>query len=242
MNLAKIAVERPTITTFAVILLTLGGLGAATQLGQLEDPEFTIKTAAVTTVYPGATAEEVELEVTDRLERAIQEMPQVKRIRSRSSPGFSIINVDILSKYDSSKIPQIWDELRRKVNDAAGDLPPGAGKPVVGDDFGDVYGFLVALTGDGFDYAEMETFADALKKELSLVPGVSRVEFWGVPQRCVYIDVSESRLSQLGLTMDDLRATLQQQNLVVDAGGIDFPVNRLRVQPTGTFSSLDDIG
>jgi len=242
VSLAKTAVEKSTFTGFATVLFLLAGLYSYTQLGQLEDPEFTIKSATVTTTYPGATAEEVELEVTDRIELAIQEMPQVKFVESLSRPGLSLVKLDIKPHYLSRELPQIWDELRKKVGDVRGKLPPGAGEPVVGDDFGDVYGFLLAVTGDGFTYAELENYVDDLKKELSLVDGVARVELWGVQTRCIYIDVQQSQLSQLGIAVEDIQRTLEQQNLVVDSGGLDLPEERLRIEQTGAFRSPEDIG
>ena len=242
MSLAESAVRKPAVTWFGTILIILGGLAAYFQLGQLEDPEFTVKDATVVTIYPGASAQEVELEVTDRLERAIQEMPQVKEFESRSSAGMSHIKVSIMARFGSDELPQIWDVLRKKLRDAAGDLPPGVQEPIVGDDFGDVYGFLFAVYSDGYSDAQLENYADELKRELSLVKGVARVELWGVRHRCIYLDTSESRLHALGLTMADLQRTLQQQNMVVQSGAVELQGERWRVDISGTFTSPLEIG
>ncbi len=242
MSLPNFAIGKRTVTAFTTALLLVSGVFAYTQLGQLEDPEFTVKTAVITTTYPGASAEEVELEVTDRIEIALQEMPQVKYLESNSRPGTSNITVEILAKYPSGDLPQIWDELRKKVRDVRTSMPPGVGEPIVGDDFGDVYGFLLAVTADGFTYAQLEDYVDAMKKELSRVDGVSRVELWGEQTRCIYLDTTEAKLSQLGVTMEDLHDTLTQQNLVVDSGGVDLSVERLRIEQTGAFTSPRDIG
>lgn len=242
MSLADKAVSKPTITWFATILIVLGGLAAFFKLGQLEDPEFTVKDATVVTLYPGASAEEVEKEVTDRLERAIQEMPEVKEFESRSSAGMSHIKVSMMSKYGSDQLPQVWDVLRKKISDATKDLPPGVQEPKVGDDFGDVYGFLLAIYSDGYTDAQLENYADEIKRELSLVKGVARVELWGVQKRCIYVESSESRLHALGLTVSDLQRTLQQQNLVVQSGAVEMQDERLRVDITGVFTSAQDIG
>lgn len=243
MSIAQVCVERKTVTGFTTAILLIAGVIGYFQLGRLEDPEFAIKSATVTVTYPGATAEEVELEVTDRIEIAIQEMPQLKYVKSISRPGLAIVQVEILPKYTSEKLPQIWDELRKKVRDASKDLPPGAGEPIVADDFGDVYGFLLAVTRDeGFTDAELEAEVDALKKELSLVPGVARVELWGVQPQCIYVDVQETQLAQLGITLEQVQATLAGQNLVVDSGEIDLPTERLRIEQTGAFRSPEDIG
>ena len=192
MSLAALAVEKRTLTYFITVMLVLGGLFSFMQLGQLEDPEFAVKTASITTTYPGASAEEVELEVTDRIELAIQEMPELDRISSISRPGLSIIKVDIKEEYWADRLPQVWDVLRKKVSDMQSQLPPGVDTPQVADDFGDVFGFVLAVTGDGFTYAELEKYAKDLRKELSLVEGVARVDLWGVQHKAIYIDASET--------------------------------------------------
>ena len=241
MLLPKFALERRAVSYFFSLLLIFGGLASFSQLGQLEDPDFTIKRAVVTTSYPGSSAAEVELEVTDRIEVAVQQMKQLDHIESFSSPGLSLVKIDIKPSFVSSEMPQIWDELRRKVHDVESSLPPGAGRPMVNDDFGDVFGLLLAITGDGFSYAELERYVDNLKKELSLVVGVGKVDVWGVQQRVVYLDVSETQLTELGLSDESIEATLQQQNLVVDAGNIDVQSQRYRIAPSGTFASPADI-
>ena len=237
MSLSALAVKNRTVTYFFVILLLIGGTGAFFQLGQLEDPEFTVKTAVIVTAYPGASPQEVELEVTDRIELAIQEMPQVDYLKSFSRAGLSLIEVNIKPEYWSDRLPQVWDELRRKVRDIEHQLPPGAGRPDVSDDFGDVFGFQLAVTGDGFSYAELEQYAKDLKKELSLVTGVSRVDLWGVQQKVIYIDVAQQQLSELGMTDESILKTLNQQNMVVDGGSLDLQNNRFRIAPTGDFQS-----
>jgi multidrug efflux pump subunit AcrB len=242
VSLSQASVQKRTVTTFSTIVLLLAGLASFFALGQLEDPEFTVKTAVVTTPYPGATAEEVELEVTDRVELAIQEMQQLKEIESFSRAGFSLITVDIQARYRSNELPQIWDELRKKVRDIVPQLPPGAGPPAVSDDFGDVFGFLLAVVSDGFTDADLERAVDEIKKELSLVPGVARVDRWGVQPSAIYVEATQARLSQLGLTIADIQRTLSQQNVVVDGGSIDFQGQRFRVQTTGEFSSPEEIG
>jgi len=241
MNLPAIAIQRRAITNFLTLLVVVGGLYCYSQLGQLEDPEFTIKTAAIVTSYPGASPEQVELEVTDRIETKLQEMAEIKYLYSSSHPGLSIIKVDIKDEYWSDRLPQVWDILRKKVRDVEGSLPPGASRPEVMDDYGYVFGFLIAVTSDGYDDAELERYVKNLRKELSLVPGVARVSLWGVRDKRIYIDVSESQLSQLGLTAEELVATLQTQNMVVDAGRVDFQTMRFRVAPTGEFESPEAI-
>ncbi|EMI17281.1 transporter, AcrB/D/F family protein, partial [Rhodopirellula maiorica SM1] len=242
MNLAELSIEKRAITYFGIGLIVLGGVFCYFQLGQLEDPEFSVKTAAITTTYPGASAEQVELEVTDRLETKLQEMTELKNVYSNSRAGLSIIKVDIKSNYWSERLPQVWDVLRKKVADVEPTLPPGAGKPKVGDDFGYVFGFLLAVSSDGFNYAELEKYVKEMRKELSVVKGVARVDLWGVQDKRIYLDVSSAQLAELNLTPAQLIQTLQSQNMVVDAGHVDYQTQRLRVAPTGAFRTPEEIG
>jgi len=242
MGLTAFAIEQRLFAYFATLVVALTGIAAFFNLGQLEDPEFTIKTAVISTQYPGASPEEVELEVTDKIELAVQEMAEIKYVESLSRAGLSIIKVEIRPEYLSDKIPQIWDELRRKIRDTEGSLPPGAGRPDIGDDFGDVFGFQIALTADGFNYAEQEQYAKDLKKEISLVKGVARVDLWGAQPKVIYIDASRAQLTQYGISDQTLAGTLRAQNLVVDAGSVDVESRRYRIAPTGSFQSPEEIG
>lgn len=242
MNLAAVAIQKRAITYFGVLLVLAGGAFSYLQLGQLEDPEFTVKTAAIVTVYPGADAEQVELEITDRIETKLQEMTELDHVYSNSRPGLSIIKVDIKSEYWSDRLPQVWDVLRKKVQDVKSSLPPGAGDPIVADDFGYVFGFLLAVSSDGYSYAELERHVKNMRKELSVVPGVARVDLWGAQEKRVYIEFTTAQLAELGLVPDQIMQTLLLQNLVVDAGHVDYLTERIRVAPTGEFKSPEDIG
>jgi multidrug efflux pump subunit AcrB len=242
VSLAEIAIENRTVTYFSVFLLVVGGIGSFFALGQLEDPEFTVKTAVVSTAYPGASPREVELEVTDRVEKAIQELPQLKHTYSTSVAGLSVVKVDIKDEYWADELPQVWDEMRSKLVDIEGQLPPGSGKPIVTDDFNFVFGFVLAITGDGYSLEQLDGYVDHLRKELNLVPGVSRVEQWGEPDRVIWVDVSQQQLSELGISAETVAATLRQQNVVVDAGNVDLQNRRFRVAPTGAFERPEDIG
>jgi multidrug efflux pump subunit AcrB len=241
MSLVSLAIEKKTVTYFATFLIVVAGIMSYSQLGQLEDPEYTVKTASITTSYPGASPEEVELEVTDLIETKLQEMEEIKNIYSLSRAGQSIIKVDIKDSYWANRLPQVWDVMRKKIKDVEGKLPPGAGKPQIGDDFGYVFGFLLAMTGEGFSYAEMETYAKDLRKELILVEGVARIDFWGIQEKRIYLDVSQAQLATLGLTGETIQSTLQLQNMVVDAGRVDLQTERFRIAPTGAFESPEDI-
>jgi multidrug efflux pump subunit AcrB len=238
MSLVSLAIEKKTVTYFITFLIVAAGILSYTQLGQLEDPEYTVKTASITTSYPGASPEEVELEVTDLIETKLQEMEEIKNIYSLSRAGQSIIKVDIKDTYWSDRLPQVWDIMRKKISDIE---PALAGTPQIGDDFGYVFGFLLALTGEGFSYAELETYAKVLRKELILVEGVARIDFWGIQEKRIYLDVSQAQLSTLGLTGESIQRTLQLQNMVVDAGRVDLQTERFRIAPTGAFESPEDI-
>jgi len=241
VNLAKIAIEKKAVTYFITALLIVGGIASFLSLGQLEDPDFSVKTAVILTQYPGASAEQVELEVTDRIEVALQQLKTLDYIKSFSAPGYSQIWVNISTQYWSDQLPQIWDEMRRKIRDVEESLPPGCERPVINDDFGDVYGLVMAITGDGFTYAEMEETAKDLRKELSLVEGVARVELWGTQPKVIYLEASETQLSQLGISDKSIISTMKEQNMMVDAGSVDVQQKRVRLAPTGEFRSPKDI-
>jgi len=242
VSLTQFAIEKKTLTQFVVFLLVVGGLLSYMSLGRLEDPDFTVKTGVIFTAYPGASPEEVELEVTDRIEQAIQEMPELRYLYSMSKAGLSIVKVDMKQNVLAEELPQAWDDMRKKIRDVVPNLPPGAIKPEIVDDFSFVYGFVLAVTGDGYSYAELEDYVKLIKKELSLVTGVSRVELWGVQPKVIYLDVAEAQLAELGITHEDIVATLTQQNMVVAGGSVEVPGRRFRVETTGEFGSPEEIG
>ncbi len=241
MNIAEISIRNSTITWVATFLLLFGGLFSYQSLSRLEDPEFTIKEALVITPYPGATPVEVEQEVTDMLETAIQRMYQVKEIRSYNKEGVSIITVEMQDKYDKHTLPGVWEQLRRKVRDAQTGLPPGAGPSQVNDDFGDVYGVLFSITGDGFSYQEIKDHADFIKRELLLVEDVARIELWGDQQEAIYVEFSRSKMAQLGISQEQVYALLSLQNQVAPAGKVRVGRDYVRIQPLGGINAVDDI-
>ena len=239
--LVSYAVHNKAVTYLFLILLVFGGIGSYFAIGQLEDPIFSVKSATIITRYPGASPEEVEQEVTDRLELALQQMPELKDIYSVSKAGESYIKIDIQDKYWSDRLPQVWDNMRKKIADVTPQLPPGVQQPQIGDDFGFVFGFLLALSGDGYTPAEIESYAKLIKKELSLVEDVTRVDLWGVQPKVIYIDVEEQATHDLGLTPQTILNILQNQNLVVNAGWVDVGVDRYRIGLTGDFKSPQEI-
>jgi multidrug efflux pump subunit AcrB len=242
VKITEYAISKKTVAYFFILIIIGGGVWSFQKLGKLEFPTFTIKTAVVSTPYSGASARQVEQEVTDRIETAIQTMSQVKKVRSISKAGISIIYVDIKNKFNSQAIPQIWDELRRKISDAQRTLPPGAGPSVVNDDFGDEYGVFFALTGEGYTYEELKDTADFLKRELLLVEGVASVAMWGDQQEIVELELSRARMAELGVSMAAVINTLNQQNQVSEAGRVAVDGADIRISPTGEFTSIASLG
>jgi multidrug efflux pump subunit AcrB len=241
MNPAKIALDRNIVTWVIIVLLLLGGIRAFMTMPRLEDPEFTIKDAIVITPYPGASAEEVEKEVTDRIEKALQEMGQLKEIfASTSYRGMSVIQPRMHDKYDAAKLPQVWDELRRKISDVQSQLPPGAGPSIVNDDFGDVYGIFLAITGEGYSMAELKEVGEFLRKELTLVQDVARVDFYAVRPEVVFIELDRDRMAQLGVPPAAIIQELQARNLVANAGRVEVGTELITIEPTGIFTDVAD--
>ena len=242
MNIAQVAIDKKVITIVITLLLFFGGIKSYNKLGRLEDPEFTVKTARVITYYPGATAMEVSDEVTDKVEIAIQKLGQLKYITSLSMPGFSSIEVEIEDKYTADDLPQVWDELRRKVNDVQDDLPPGTSTSLVWDDFGDVYGIFFAIYGDGYTDKEIYEYSKLLRRELLLVQDVADITLFGVRQERVYVEIPRERIAQLGISPKLIYASLAGQNMVSDAGNIEVGSQYVRIFPTGELTSIEDIG
>jgi multidrug efflux pump subunit AcrB len=243
MNIGEYSVERPVISWLIVIILVFGGIWAFDNMGKLEDPAFTIKLAKIITLYPGASAQQVQDEVTYHIEDALQRMEQVKHIKmSISRPGMSDIQIEFKDKYRAEDFPGIYDELRRKIADMKSKLPPGAQDPVIIDEFGDVYGIYVALTGQGYSWRDLWDFADRMKRELVLVHGVRKVTIGGEQREVVYADISRARLGELGISPNHIANILKSQNVVADAGEVSVGPEYLRVSPTGEFASVVEIG
>lgn len=224
-----------------MLAVILGGFKSYFDLGRLEYPTFKIKKATVVTLYPGATAREVENEVTDKIEEEIQKMPQIDNITSISRSGFSLIYVEIRSEYTASEIPQIWDELRRKVSDIHPKLPDGVSVSKVGDDFGDVYGIFMALSGKGYNIDELNDYADVLKKELLRVPDVAKIDLWGVQTKTIYVEFNRAKLSNLKISQDRLFQTLSSSNMVVSAGAVKVDDEYCRFRLSGEIDGINAI-
>jgi multidrug efflux pump subunit AcrB len=243
MNIGAYSVENKVVAWLLVVIMVGGGLWGFRLMGKLEDPAFTIKQAKIITRYPGATARQVQEEVTFHIEEALQLMGQLKRIRmSISRPGLSDITVEFKDEYQAADFPDIYDELRRKMQDMRPALPPGVQGPRIVDDFGDVYGVYLALTGPDYSYRDLFDAADALKRQLVLVPGVRKIVIGGEQPEVVYIEISRTRLGELGLSLPQIAELLESQNAVVDAGRVAVGPDYLRIEPTGEFDSVQAMG
>ncbi|MCG5529784.1 efflux RND transporter permease subunit [Halorhodospira halochloris] len=241
MSIGAWAIGRARLILFSVVLLALSGVWAYGELGKLEDPDFTIHTALVHVEYPGARAERVEAEVTEVLERHIQQLGELEEIESVSRDGNAIIYVHVQERYTGQRLRQIWDELNKKVQRAAAELPDSTRGPFVDDDYGDVFGLLYAVTGDGFTQREIDDYADELRRELLRVPGVARSELFGRQGERIFVEISRERIAALGLHPGQIVQALQRQNVVAPGGAIDLDDNRVGLFVSGVFDTVEDV-
>ena len=236
MKLVKYFLQKKAVTILLLVLILAGGLFSYIKMGKLEDAPFTIKQALVLTPYPGASPSEVQSQVTDVLEESIQSLGELYYLKTENRTGLSKITVYVKKEIRADEMQQLWDKLRRKVNDVQSKLPAGAGPSVVNDDFGDVLGVFYGLTGKSHTYRELEDEAKIIKNELLKIKDVAKIEIYGIQTPTIDVSVSPSVMAQSGITTSDIARAFEAQNKVVDAGQ-----NRLRIESTGNFYSLDDI-
>ena len=241
MKLVKYFLQKKQVTILLLVLVIAGGLFSYVKMGKLEDAPFTIKQALVLTPYPGASSSEVQSQVTDILEESIQSLGELYYLKTENRAGLSKITVYVKKEIRADEMQRLWDKLRRKVNDVQSKLPAGAGPSVVNDDFGDVLGVFYGLTGEGRTYRELEDQAKLIKNELLKVKDVAKVEIYGTQTPTIDVSVSPSVMARSGITTADIAHAFEGQNKVVDAGGLDAGANRIRIESTGNFYSLDDI-
>jgi len=239
VDLTAAAIAKNRITLTVVGLVILAGISAYNQLPKAQDPGFIIRTVVITTRFPGASPERVELLVTDKIEKKIQEMPEIDSITSESRTGISIIYANFKESYKVMR--PIFDDLRRKVDVVTPDLPQGTEKPIVDDEFGDVFGSVYTLQGDGFSYAELKTIADELRDDLLKEPDIAKVSIHGAQQEVIFVEYNNSRLSELGLSPQRLSASLASVNIVSSGGDIVSGRERITLEPTGNFESVEDL-
>jgi len=240
-NLSKWALDHAPLTRYLMVVLMVLGAFAYFQLGQDEDPPFTFRAMVVRTYWPGATAQQVAEQVTDKLERSLQEAPYADKIRSYSKPGESQIIFQIKDSSKPGDVANVWYTVRKKIGDIRNTLPAGIQGPFFNDDFGDVYGVIYALESDGFSYAELKTLADEVRQQLLRVKDVAKVDQFGVQDEKVYIEISQKRVAQLGLDFNTVLAQLGSQNAVESAGTIQSPLDVVQVRVAGQFTSVEQL-
>lgn len=241
MKLTDYAFNNKPLVYFFLFILIAGGIGAFFSMSKLEDPEIKVKQALIITLYPGASAHQVEMEVTDVLEKAIRTMGELDHVESRSMADYSEVLVELESTVRGDDIEQKWDMLRRKVTNAQSQLPEGARTSIVVDDFGDVYGMFYAMTSDGLDYKEMTDYANLIKRELQNMPGVRRVEMYGEQKACINIEMIQDKMANLGVHPLEVLNTLNNQNKTVYSGYFNSGDHRLRVAVNDSYKSIEDI-
>ena len=240
MDLSNWAFKNRLLVYFVLAVLVVGGGYSCYEMSKLEDPEVKVKAALVVATYPGASAHQVEMELTDVLEKHIRTMDAVDQITSYSYNDLSILQVELKPTVPDAQVEQYWDMLRRRVGDTP--LPPGANRPIVKDDFGQVFGMFYALTGDGMGDRQLADYAELIKRELLLVKGVERIDLYGERSECIYINLLQDRMANLGVSPAEVLATLNGQNQTTYSGYFDNGDRRVRIHVSDRFRTVDDIG
>ncbi|WP_298827625.1 efflux RND transporter permease subunit [uncultured Piscinibacter sp.] len=240
-NISRWALDHPALTRYLLVVLLLLGFAAYFQLGQDEDPPFTFRAMAIRVFWPGATAQQVADQVTDKLERTLQEVPYSDKIRSYSKPGEALILFQVKDHSPPREMAQIWYTVRKKIGDMRGTLPAGVVGPFFNDEFGDVYGSIYALSADGFSYQELKDQADFVRQRLLKVKDVNKVQVFGAQDEKVFIEIPQKRLAQLGLDFSQVLAQIGQQNAVESAGTVNAPTDYVQVRVAGQFNSVDEL-
>jgi len=240
-NLTNWALKHQTLVLYCMLLLTLSGLLAYTKLGQSEDPPFTFKVMLVHATWPGVSAEEMKQQVTDKLEKKLQELPHLDFLKSFSRPGETMIFVTIKDDTESSEIPELWYQVRKKIGDIRNTLPQQLESLTFNDEFSDVYGSLYALTGDGFSFADLKKQAELIRTELLKVKNVAKVEFFGEQKQRLFIEIANAKLVTLGISTRELINILQSQNTIVPSGTFDSADERIRIAVSGRYTQIEDL-
>ncbi|XQE66189.1 efflux RND transporter permease subunit [Pseudomonas sp. P3C3] len=240
-NLSEWALRNRSVVRYFMIVLAVIGALSYTKLGQSEDPPFTFKAMVVRTDWPGATAEEVSRQITERIEKKLMETGDYQYINSYSRPGESVVTFMARDNIHSKDIPELWYQIRKKVNDIRHTLPPGIRGPFFNDEFGTTFGNIYALTGEGFDYAVMKDYADRLQLQLQRVKDVGKVELIGLQDEKIWIELSNVKLATLGLPLAAVQQALDEQNAVAYSGFFETPTDRVQMRVSGRFTSVDEI-
>ncbi|AOE89689.1 AcrB/AcrD/AcrF family protein [Ralstonia solanacearum] len=240
-NLSRWALEHQPLTRFLLVALLLGGIFAYTQLGQDEDPPFTFRAMVVQAFWPGATAEQMSRQVTDKIEKALQEVPYAWKIRSYSKPGETLVTFQLADISPTKDTQQLWYTVRKKVGDIASSLPTGVRGPYFNDDFGDVYGSIYALSADGFTYRQLNDYADAIRQQLLRVPNVAKVTLLGDQDEKIYIEFQQAKFAQMGLDINSIANQIAQQNNIGPSGVLVTPTDNVQIRLSGQFSDIRDL-
>ena len=240
-NISRWALEHPALTRYLMVVLMVLGFAAYFQLGQDEDPPFTFRAMVVQAFWPGASAQQMAEQVTDKIEKSLQEVPYADVIRSYTKPGESLTILQLKDSSPPKEVPNSWYQARKRVGDIRNTLPAGVIGPVFNDDFGDVYGSIFALRSDGFSREETRQFAERVRQKLLRVPDVAKVEIFGAQAEKVFVEISQKRLAQLGLDMNQVIAQLGAQNAVEGAGVLNAGTENLQVRVAGQFNSVEEL-
>ena len=240
-NVSEWALANRPLVLYIMLVLAVVGAWSYTRLGQSEDPPFTFKAMVIRTAWPGASAEEVAREVTDRIEKKVMETGDYERVTSYSRPGESQVIFIARDSMVSRELPELWYQVRKKVGDIRHTLPEGVAGPFFNDEFGDTYGNIYALTGQGFDDALLKEYAERLELQLQRVPEVAKIDLVGVQDEKIWIELSNTKLATLGIPMAVVQQALAEQNAVTAAGFFETPGERVRLQVDGAFRSVDDL-
>ena len=241
VNLSAWAIKNRTLVRYAMLVLALVGIFSYQKLGQSEDPPFTFRVMVVQTYWPGATAAEVSQQVTDRIEKKLLETGQYEFLRSYSKPGESILMFMAKESIRSDDVPELWYQVRKKVGDIRHTLPQGIQGPFFNDEFGDTFGNIYALSGDGFDYATLKNYAERIELELHRVPDVAKVELVGLQNEKIWINLSNTKLATLGLSMYQVQQAIDAQNAVNSSSFFETETDRIQLRVSGGFKSIDEI-
>ncbi len=241
LNLSALSLRYPQLTLFLILVVAISGARAYLELGQREDPDFTLRLMVIRTIWPGATTAQVDEVITDRLERKLQETPYFKLTRSYSKPGESLILLELKDTAPPAQVPHLWYQVRKKIGDIRDSLPEGVVGPYFNDEFGDVFGTIYAFTGDGFSMEELRRTVEAVRQELLRVPDVQKVELFGVQQQRIYVEISPGAMAKLGIDAQRIAEQLQQQNLVAPAGTVQGASRAVPLRVTGQFDSVREV-
>ena len=240
-NISRWALQHPDLTRYLMIVLMVLGLAAYFQLGQDEDPPFTFRAMVVQAYWPGASAKDVAEQVTDKIERTLQEVPYSDKIRSYTKPGESLTILQLADWSPGHEVPNTWYQARKKIGDMRSTLPPGVIGPFFNDEFGDVYGSIYALSADGFSDEELRVRAEDIRSQLLRVHDVAKVELFGVQAQKIWVELSQKRAAEMGVDVNGVISQLNAQNAVQGSGVVDAGTQNVQVRVAGAFQSVDAI-